>query len=238
MPHVKPALHPVDEEKYSQLAPLAVIAFLLGVASLLAFIGPLFYLVPIAAVGVALVALGKISRSDGVLSGAQLARFGIAVATICLVASLVRGGVRDRMLKGQAAETSLRWLQMMAAGDVGAARDLLSSDGAGSLVRRDPGGEQPPVEELERMARERLQADPLVKDFAGVKEPLIKISAVGDPISDSGRTIVQVEVVMGDPATGSHRHVHLQLVRNSYYETQGEPWRIDPWSVDAAHGAH
>ncbi|BBO35358.1 hypothetical protein [Lacipirellula parvula] len=235
---MKPALNPVDEEKYSQLAPLAVIAFLLGVASLLAFIGPLFYLVPIAAVGVALIALGKISRSDGVLSGARLARLGIAVATVCLVASLVRGGVRDRMLKDQAGATSLRWLQMMTAGDVDSARELLTNDAAGSLVHREPGGQQPPVEELERMIRERLQADSLVKDFAGVKNPLIKVTAAGEPVSDAGRTIVRVEAVMGDPATGSHRHVHLQLVRNSFYETQGEPWRIDPWAVDAAHGAH
>lgn len=235
---MKPALNPVDEEKYSQLAPLAVIAFLLGVASLLAFIGPLFYLLPIAAVGVALIALGKISRSEGTLSGARLAQLGIAIATICLVASLVRGGVRDRLLKDQASETSLRWLHLMATGDIDSARGLLSNEAASSLVPREPGGPQAPVEELERMARERLQLDPLVKDFANVKEPMIKVASVGDPVSDGGRTVVGVELLMGDPATGSHRHVQLQLSRNKFYEAQGEPWRLDHWEAGPAHGAH
>jgi len=238
MLNVKPALNPVDEEKYSQLAPLAVIAFLLGIASLLAFIGPLFYLLPIAAVGVALVALGKIARSEGTLSGARLAQLGISIATICLVASLVRGGVRDGMLKQQAGETSLRWLHLMASGDVDSARGLLSNEAAGSLIPRDPGGAQPPVEELERMARERLQLDPLVKDFANVKEPLIKVQTVGEPVSDAGRTMAGVDLVMGDPATGSHRHVQVTLSRNKFYEAQGEPWRIDRWEAGSSHGAH
>ena len=239
MLNVKPALHPVDEEKYSQLAPLAVIAFLLGIASLLAFIGPLFYLVPIAAAGVALVALGKISASEGTLSGARLAQLGIAVATVCLVASLVRGGVRDRMLKDQASETALRWLQMMAAGDVDSARALVTNDAAGQYVPRpEPNAPQPPNEEIERMIREGLQKDPLAKDFADVKQPLIKLQAVGQPMSDGGRTVVGVEVVMGDPATGSHRHVTVSLSRNKHYEAQGEPWRIDRWEAGASHGAH
>ncbi|WP_428306339.1 hypothetical protein [Lacipirellula sp.] len=236
---MKPALNPVEEEKYSQLAPLAVVAFLVGVASLLAFIGPLFYLVPIAAVGLALIALGKIQRSDGVLSGARLAQLAIAVATVCLVASLVRGGVRDRLLKQQASDTALRWLHSMAEGDVAAARALLSGEGASSLVSQpQPNAPRPPAEELERMARERLELDPLVKDYANVKEPLIKIESVSEPISDGGRTVVGVNWVIGDPATGSHRHVEVRLSRNKAFEAEGEPWRVDHWTADSAHGAH
>ena len=53
---MKPSLEPADDDKYSQLAPLAVIALLLGIASLLALIGPLFFLVPAAAIGFALLA--------------------------------------------------------------------------------------------------------------------------------------------------------------------------------------
>jgi hypothetical protein len=236
---VKSSLKPVDDDKYSQLAPLAVIALLLGMASLLALIGPLFFLVPAAAIGIALLALGKISQSDGALSGAVLARVGMALATICLVAALVRGEVRDRMLKEQAGATAQRWLELMTAGNTVDARALLTGDAAGQLVPRpEPGAEPKPREELERMARERLEQDPLVRDFAGVDEPHIEVETLSEPMFDGGRTIVGTTLFLADPASGDHRHVQLQMSRNKFYEAEGEPWRVDQWHADPAHGAH
>lgn len=236
---MKPSLEPADDDKYSQLAPLAVIALLLGMASVLALIGPLFFLVPAAAVGVALLALGKIRQSDGALSGAALARVGLALATICLVASLVRGEVRDRMLQEQAGATAERWLQLMTAGDVVDARALLTGDAAGGLVPRSNPGEDPrPPEELERVALERLEQDPLVRDFAGVDKPKIEVESLSEPLFDSGRTIVGATLFLADPASGDHRHVQLELSRNKFYESEGEPWRVNQWEASAAHGAH
>lgn len=236
---MKPSLEPVDDDKYSQLAPLAVVALLLGVASLLALIGPLFFLVPAAAIGVALLALGKIRQSDGALSGAGLARVGLALATICLVAALVRGEVRDRMLKDQAGAAAQRWLELMTAGDVVDARALLTGDAAGSLVpRSEPGTEARPPEELERMARERLEQDPLVRDFADVDEPKIEVETLSEPVFDGGRTIVGTTLFLADPSSGDHRHVQLQMSRNKFYEAEGEPWRVDRWEASDAHGAH
>lgn len=236
---MKPSLEPADDDKYSQLAPLAVIALLLGIASLLALIGPLFFLVPAAAIGFALLALGKIRQSDGALSGTGLARVGMALATVCLVAALVRGEVRDRMLKEQAGAAAQRWLELMTAGEIVDARALLTGDAASSLVpQREPGAEPRPPEESERMARERLEQDPLVRDFAGVDEPQIEVEAFSEPVFDGGRTIVGTTLFLADPASGDHRHVQLQMSRNKYYEAEGEPWRVDRWEASGAHGAH
>lgn len=236
---MKSSLEPVDDDKYSQLAPLAVIALVLGMASLLALIGPLFFLVPAAAIGVALIALGKIRQSDGALSGAGLARVGLALATICLVASLVRGEVRNRMLQEQAGATAERWLQLMTAGDAADARALLTGDAAGGLVPRSNPGEEPrPTDELERIAIERLGQDPLVRDFAGVDEPKIAVEALSEPMFDGGRTIVGATLFLADPDSGDHRHVQVELARSSYYESQGEPWRVNGWKASDPHGAH
>ena len=236
---MKSSLEPVDDDKYSQLAPLAVIALALGVASVLALIGPLFFLVPVAAIGVALIALGKIRQSDGALSGAGLARAGLALATIFLVASLVRSEVRNRMLQEQAGATAERWLRLMTAGDSVNARALLTGDAAGGLVpRSNPGAEPRPTEELERIAVERLGQDPLMRDFAGVDEPQIAVESLSEPIFDGGRTIVGAKLFLGDPDSGDHRHVQMQLARNKYYESEGEPWRVNDWKADAPHGAH
>lgn len=232
-------LKPVEEEKYSQLAPLAIIALLLGMASALALIGPLFFLVPAAAVGFALLALGKISQSDGALSGAGLARCGLALATIFLVASFVRTGVRDKLLKEQAAEASKHFVELMTAGKISEIRSQLTGDAAGTLVPRpEPGAEPRPAEELERMAHENLQHDPLVRGFAGVEKPLIEVETVSDPVFEGARTLVAVKLFVADPDNRKHSHVDLQLARTKFYEAEGRPWRVNHWTADAPHGAH
>ena len=236
---MKPSLEPADVDKYSQLAPLAVIALVLGLASVLALIGPLFFLVPLAAIGLSLLALSKISRSDGALTGAGLARVGLALATISLIASLVRGEVRDRLLQEQAAAAAERWLQFMTEGDVANARALLTGDAAGGLVPRpEPGAPQRPTEELERIVTERLMQDPLVRDFADVDNPQIEVETISEPVFDGPKTIVGTTFFLADPASGEHRHVQLQMARNKYYEAEGEPWRVDRWEASAPHGAH
>lgn len=236
---MKPSLEPADVDKYSQLAPLAIIALALGLASVLALIGPLFFLVPVAAIGLSLLALSKIRQSDGALTGAGLALAGLACATICLVASLVRGEVRDRMLQEQAGAAARRWLLLMTEGDVVNARALLTGEAAGGLVPRpEPGSSPRPNEELERIAIERLAQDPIVRDFAKVDQPQIGVETVSEPVFDGARTVVGTTLFLADPASGEHRHIDLQLSRTKYYESEGDPWRIDHWESGASHGAH
>ena len=232
-------LKPVEEEKYSQLAPLAIIALLLGMASALALIHPLFFLIPAAAVGVALLALGKINQSDGALSGAGIARCGLALATIFVAAAFVRTGVRDNLLKEQAAEASKHFVELMTAGKISEIRSQLTGDAAGNLVPRpEPGAEPRPAEELERIALERLQQDPLVRGFAGVDKTQIEVESVSDPVFDGGRTLVEVKLFVADPDSRKHSHVDLQLTRTKFYEAEGRPWRVNHWTADAPHGAH
>lgn len=234
---MQPTTDLADDAKYSQLAPMAIVALVLGVASVLALIGPLFFLVPIAAIGLALLALSKIRNSDGALSGTRLAHAAIALATICFVATLVRTEVRDRMLKQQANATADRWLAMMTEGRVAEARELLSGDAlSGLLPRPAQGTEQLPQEEFERISMETLELDPLVRDYVG-GDAKITLESVSEPIADANRTIAGVNYMVAD-AKGRHRHVQIQLARTRFYEASGEPWRIDRWDAGAAHGAH
>ncbi len=236
---MKPSLEPANVDQYSQFTPTAVVSLLLGMASLLALIEPLFFIVPAAAIGLALLALGKIRQSDGALTGAGLAHAGLALATICLVAALVRSEVRDRMLREQAGAAAQRWLQLMTGGNVEVARVLLTAEAAGGLVPRPaPGAPPRPNEELERIATERLEQDPLVRGFAGVKAPQIEVEALSGPVFDGGRTIVGTTLLLADPASNEHRHVELQMSRRKQYEAEGEPWRVDHWEAGVAHGAH
>lgn len=234
---MQPTTDLANDAKYSQLAPMAIVALILGMASILALIGPLFFLVPIAAIGLALLALGKIRNSDGALSGARLAHAAIALATICFVAALVRTEVRDRLLKQQASATADRWLAMMTEGRVAEARELLSGDAMSTLLPSPaPGEERLPPEEMDRISLEALGLDPLVRDYVD-GDAEVTVESVSEPISDANRTIAGVNFMVAD-AKGRHRHVQIKLARSPYYEASGEPWRIDRWDAGAAHGAH
>ena len=137
---------------------------------------------------------------------------------------------------GAAAE---RWLQLMTAGEIDDSRALMTGDAAGQLVPRgEPGTAPRPVEELERIARERLEQDPLVRDFASVEDPQIEVETVSEPVFDAGRTMISAKLFLADQATGSHRHVQMQMSRNKFYESEGEPWRVDRWEASDAHAAH
>jgi hypothetical protein len=227
-----------DAARYSQVSPAAVIALLLGLASPLAFIGPLFFLFPAAAVGVGLVALGKIRSSDGALTGQSLARFAMALGVACLAAALVRGSVRDALMQRQAVDFTARWIGLLADGQIKEASELLSGEGASNLVPPPGQGEEPlPPEESEKLLLNGLASQTLARALSGQTNPGV-FEGVSEPVYDGPKTIVVVKYGVDDAADGSHRHVELQAVRAAFYETTGEPWRIDRWNTGDAHAAH
>jgi hypothetical protein len=224
-----------DAARYSQVSPAAVMALLLGLASPLALVGPLFFFIPLAAVGVALLALGKIRRSEAALTGTTLARLAIGLALLFTSAALVRSSVRDELLKRQAAETGRRWLGLLADGRIEEARSLLTGDGAGGLLPPRSMDQQPrPQEEQEELILEQLRSDALTRSLAG-KE--VSPEGVAGLTFDGPKTIVGSAYLFGDPGADARRRVQLQLVRLKFYEQEGEPWRIDRWSTSDATSA-
>ena len=221
-----------DAATYSQVSPAAVMALLLGLASPLALVGPLFFFIPVAAAGVALLSLGKIRQSEGALTGTTLARLAIGLALLFTAAALVRGSVRDELLKRQAAEAGRRWLGLLADGRIEEARKLLTGDGAGGLLPPPSMGQQPrPQEEQEALVLEQLRSDSLTRSLAGKEASLEGVAGL---TFDGPKTIVGSAYLIGEPAADARRRVQLQLVRLKFYEQDGEPWRIDRWSISDA----
>jgi len=228
----------VDDAAYSQVSPAAVVALVLGLASPLAFVAPLFFLVPAAAVGTALLALGKIRRSGGTATGQLLARTAIALGLACAAAAIVRGSVRDSLMQSQAVATAQRWFGMLADGRVADALALLTGEAHASLVPRPEMG-QPPIaaEEAETIALDRLRSDPLARALAGGSQPATLETAAG-PVFDGPKAVVSATFVVVGADGQQHRHVQVTLARARYYESEGEPWRIERWDAGTAHAAH
>ncbi len=219
-----------DATAYSRISAAAIIALLLGIASLTAFIGPAFLFFPVAAVGIGLLALASIHRSDGALTGAGLARRGMFLAVALAVAALVRTGVRDYLVQKQAGEAALQWVQLLADHHIEEAREWLTSDGANQLAPPTMGETAQPQQERESIIVERLRGDELTRAAAAASQR--SIEETSSPAYDGARTIVKCTLTLGDPH-GDHRHVTIQLSRYPAYERTASPWHIDHWNFES-----
>jgi hypothetical protein len=218
-----------DAARYRRISAAAVCALLLGIASLMAFIGPAFFIFPVAAVGLALVALANIKASDGALTGAGLARRAIGLAVAFTVAALARDAVRDNLLETQAADAAQQWVQLLADHQIDDARALLSGDGAGSLAPPTTSESPPPAEQREALILERLRSDELTRAAAASKS--LSVYSTSNPTFEGARTVVTCTLMIGSPEDKERRPVVIQLSRYPAYERTASPWHVDRWNL-------
>jgi len=147
--------------QYRSLSTLAVVAFVLGICSLLTFASPLMLVVPLGAIATALLALKGISASAGNLSGAKLALFGLALAICFSAASFARVKLRDVILQRQADRVGRQWLSLAAEGRSEDMMQLMTKDAVDKLSPTDP-AEQPMSFFGGVFANALMRQDPLV----------------------------------------------------------------------------
>lgn len=226
----------VEAPEYQSLSVLAIVTLALGVASIAALAAPLLLALAAAAIGFGLLALSAIRNSDGAMTGANVARLGMAIAVAAAVAVFARGALRDSLLQRQAEAVVGTWIKLLADQRFEDAREMLSNSAIKSLLP-DPMTRQTPLTaaEADEISLRRLRDDPLSKALAG--EAVVIAEGVTSPAFDGPRTVVTASFVVGVPG-GSHRHAQVHAVRDRQYERDGRPWRIEAWSAGEAHGAH
>jgi hypothetical protein len=217
---------------YRSVSGLAVLALALGLASPAALIAPVMMVVPAAAVGAALLAERGIRTSGGALTGVALARCGLALALASVGAAVMRGPVRDELLRRQAVPAAERWFVLLADGRDEDALALLSGQGASMIYPpREPGQPPLPEEESKTIALGNLHNDPVARCLRGKKAPLVvRLEAAGGPLFESGRARIDADFTVSDGAEGEPCRIHVQCVR-SFYGTAEQPWRIERWSL-------
>lgn len=97
------------DDAYQSLAPLAVAALLISLASPAVLVWPLLLVVPCAAVALALVAMGKIARSDGALTGRGLALTAVAISVFSVAAWAAREQTYTRLMNARAEPVVTAW---------------------------------------------------------------------------------------------------------------------------------
>jgi hypothetical protein len=114
---------PADEIQYRSMSGLAVIGFLLGLLSLLALVAPVFWVIPLAAIAVATVALGTI-RNDSNKGGAWLAKAGLVVALCVGLWAVSYHFGKDWYLFHHAKKFADQWFEVVQSGNLQEAHQL------------------------------------------------------------------------------------------------------------------
>jgi len=153
--------------QYRSLSSLAVVAFVLGLCSLLTFVSPLMLVVPLAAVAAALLALKGISASAGSLSGGKLALVGLTLAICFSTASFARLKIRDRILQQQADRVGRQWLALAAQGRSEDMLPLMSKAAVDKLSPTEP-AQQPMSFFGDVFAKALLRQDSLVVSLSNL----------------------------------------------------------------------
>ena len=125
----EPAFHADDLEQvaeYRTVSALAIVSFVLGLASPLCFAAPLFLAIPLFGAAVSIVALRRIAVSDGALAGRLAAAAGLVLCVGCGAALISRDVVMRTIRVRQAEEFGRNWLALVTSGQTEPAFQLTS----------------------------------------------------------------------------------------------------------------
>jgi hypothetical protein len=138
-----PSFEAEDDEvvRYRSVSALAIIGLLLGIASPLCAVAPLLMVVPIVGAIVSLLALRRISESDGALIGRGAAAVGLALCIISAAAAVARTIVTQHLRTQQAEVVARQWIERLQSGQVEPAFRLTVR---GASPPRPPSPDMPP----------------------------------------------------------------------------------------------
>ncbi len=223
--------HDADEwGQYRSLSTLSVIALLLGLCSALAFVSPLMFVVPLAAVAAALLAWKRIVSSDGNLSGSRLACAGLALAVLFASASLARVQFRDRIMRGQADSVAQQWLSFAAKGSAEQMLELMTKEASEKISPAAAPG-QPTSFFGGMLASALLRQDPLVVGLKQQDGGVPRFRLQDAEVVTESNPPQAVFRYLAD--TGAEAPQTCLLVLKRYRASKAEyTWLIDSWAVE------
>jgi len=217
--------------QYRSLSTLAVVALVLGLCSVVAFASPLMGVVPLVAAATALLALKGISASEGGLSGARLARWGLALAILFGVASITRGKVAEMILQRQADRVGRQWLSMAAEGRAESMLELMTKDALDKISPAVEAGQPMPFFG-EILASALIRQDPLVVE-------LMELRKTGDirfQLEDSGVIAAsnppQAFLRYATNSANSEPRFGSMVLKRFQASKTEEVWLVDSWEFE------
>lgn len=100
-------------DDYRSVSVLAVAGLLLGLASISAWLHPLLWLVPLAAVVVSLLAFRKLALDAPNLIGWKPAAVGLALGLLCGAGAATRWALHQYLVEAEAAKVGVAWIDLV-----------------------------------------------------------------------------------------------------------------------------
>jgi hypothetical protein len=101
------------ESSYRRVTPWALAAFVAGLLSVLAFIGPLMWIVPAAAIAFGVLALRAIQNQPDIITGRKTALAGMALATILLSSVIAHSFAHNQLVTANGQRYGVQWMKLL-----------------------------------------------------------------------------------------------------------------------------
>jgi hypothetical protein len=204
---------------------MALVSLLLGITAPLCVMAPLLFVLPIAGIVLALLALRNIATSDGTLIGRTAALIGLALSIASICMTVARAKVSEEMLSQQARATAIEWIELLQAGKTDEAFEMTSARRKGPpppspLNIESPQAVRKPIDEFRQ--------NPVVH-FLEQHAKDADVRYVGDVAFDPGfrgaAMIGQEYDVAASQEPNDKSPTRIQLALERIRGTAGTPWQ-------------
>lgn len=231
-PHLGPADDERERAQYHAISGLALAALALGVLSVAAIFGPILWFIPVLAAVCALVAMRRITLSQGELTGWHVALLALLLAVFFGVAGPAHTVTRRVWIDKRAAEFADGFLRLLQNGDVDIAYQLTrppatrKTAAAGAAPHGNEAEQRDPREP--DPYQEFLTKEPtptLLREKTNAKLERLLVDTVGD---DDRGEYLRATYRMTYPDGGGTKSLEFRLVvqRSIAYGSLAEQWQI------------
>jgi hypothetical protein len=213
---------PAADEGYRTLSALAVLALAAGLLSVVAFVHPLLWALPIIAIGLAAGALWHIRQHPGEMVGRNAALAGLAAAVFFGCGAISYSAAREIWLVNRSRQAANRFLSLLAAGQTHEAHQLTlmqssrlpTNSDYESALATDPEGAK---------AFERFMKGDLIQRLHR-REPLPQFERGRLANYDMRAEYTELEYLLSDGELPDRMRIVVEFARNT--DTRQEQWRI------------
>jgi hypothetical protein len=219
--------------EYRTLSLLAIVSLLMGLISLLSLFAPLLLGISFFGAAVSILALRRITASDGLLAGRGVALVGLALCVASVGVVWGRAFATRQLLTHQANEFALEWFDLLRSGQPERAFEWTTASlrtPSSALPAVSPGRSGGTSEALER-----FQKDPVVRAIVKVGAGGIvrKVRNLAFELDRSGQGTLQ-QLYSITPVEPGHvaLEVHLTLQRGTASATDRPHWMIKSYALE------
>jgi len=230
-----------EDSNYRTPSLLAIVSLVLGITSPVALFAPLLLVIPIAGLLLALMAVRRISSSDGLLIGRTAACIGLALSVASIAAVMTRSRMTEQLLSRQARVTANEWFALLQSGEVEQAFELTSASRQ-QPPKAPPGSPEPETPTVSPL--ETFRADPvvhfLVEHSQDAPARFVRDEVV-DPAGIINARIQQLYEVAASPPEASGAGattIELILQRSRGYGGSPAEWLVAAYRSEQLPAEH